>query len=364
MRNFTKSIAFSTIIVFTVYNINAIDYKIEGTINVPDGTKIYMSDYMMDGFFPIDSTYVKNNKFTMKGNYDRNADVRIETADFRQFASGILDTLLVLNFETHLPDKSSSVINQRLLDFTDNWKILDDELQLFSKELSAHGFDEDEIGEIYSKLYYKLRPKFYDLLINTLKENYNNGLGEEVLLKTRRISVTPDEWDEFYALLGNNMKALPAIKQKNEKYQNQRKSEPGNMFIDFRGKNLNGEEVCFSDIVGKDKYVLVDFWASWCGPCIEEGKKTLIPLYEKYADNDKFEILSVAVWDNVEKTKQRLEQQGYQWPQIIDAGMVPMNEYGFDAIPMIMLFAPDGTILEKELRGNRIEAAVDKYLSN
>lgn len=352
----------ASIILISCIASEAIDYRVEGKLEVADGTKVYMSDYMMNGFFPIDSVEVRNGRFIMEGSYERQADVRIETADFRQFSSGILDTLLILNFQTHLPEESSSELNQRLIHLVNNLNEMNEELELFAKELASHGFEGDELGDLYSKLYYKIRPRYYDALMNSLKENNDNGIGEEMILRTGRIWLTPEEWDEFYSVLSDRLKELPGIQSKNLKFQKQRKSQPGNMFTDFKGKTIDGGEIFFSDIIGKGKYVLVDFWASWCSPCLEEGRKTLIPLYEKYGNNENFEILGVAVWDKEEKTRQRLEQQGYKWPQILDAGMTPMDEYGFDAIPMIMLFDPDGVILERNIRGSEIESSIEKYL--
>lgn len=122
--------------------------------------------------------------------------------------------------------------------------------------------------------------------------------------------------------------------------------------------------VKFSDYAGKGKYVLVDFWASWCRPCKEEAEKTLRPLFEKYKDNDRFLILGAATWDEPENTVKALDKLKYPWPQIIGTGMTPMKLYGFDSIPQLMLIGPDGTILYRNLRGEEVIKAVDDALNN
>ena len=89
-----------------------------------------------------------------------------------------------------------------------------------------------------------------------------------------------------------------------------------------------------------------------------------MPLYEKYRNVDNFEILGVDAWDKPEAAKKAIERLGYEWNQLIGTGGIKlMEEYGFDGIPMIILFAPDGTIAARGLRGRDITETVERFIA-
>ena len=133
-------------------------------------------------------------------------------------------------------------------------------------------------------------------------------------------------------------------------------------YIDENGKNVT-KVTRLSDYVGKGKYILVDFWASWCGPCRGEVPN-IKNVYEKYA-GDAFDVVSVAVWDKPVDAFEAIEEEGMQWNQIVcteETNQVPTNIYGVEGIPFIILIDPDGKVIGEDLRGAGIERAVKKAL--
>ena len=163
---------------------------------------------------------------------------------------------------------------------------------------------------------------------------------------------------EGAALEDDHVKSLVALNDAKQA------TAEGKMFTDFTvvqdPADSLGSKVSLSDFVGKGKYVLVDFWASWCGPCKAEIPN-IAAVYEKYKGED-FDVLSIAVWDDPADTKVSAKEHGVVWNQIINAQQVPTDLYGIEGIPHIILFGPDGTILKRNLRGEDIESAVAEAL--
>ena len=132
-------------------------------------------------------------------------------------------------------------------------------------------------------------------------------------------------------------------------------------FIDFEVAQPDGNTVKLSDFAGKGKYILVDFWASWCGPCREEIPRLKDLWYE--FKGDRFDIIGAPVFDKSEKTLAAVTELKIPWTQMLSVPESVPKAYGFDYIPYIILIGPDGTILARDLRGPAIRETVKKYLS-
>ena len=128
--------------------------------------------------------------------------------------------------------------------------------------------------------------------------------------------------------------------------------DPTKPFTDF-SVVYHGKTTHLSDYVGRGQYVLVDFWASWCAPCREEIP-SIIAAYNKYKSKG-LQVLGIAINDKPAHTETAIKELGITYPQIINSQKTATDAYGIQAIPETILFAPDGTILARGLRGEELE---------
>jgi thiol-disulfide isomerase/thioredoxin len=111
---------------------------------------------------------------------------------------------------------------------------------------------------------------------------------------------------------------------------------------------------CLDDFVGKGQYVLVDFWASWCGPCREETP-FVVKAYNDYKDKG-LVVLGIPVQDKIDGTKKAMADLGIYYPQLLDQKQELANRFDVHGIPHLFLFYPDGQIVKHGMRGEEIDA--------
>ncbi|MCM1333256.1 MAG: AhpC/TSA family protein [Bacteroides sp.] len=171
--------------------------------------------------------------------------------------------------------------------------------------------------------------------------------------------LTPEELDSIIKVHPEYLE-YTRIQKLQEMNNNLKATAPGTKFKDF---TIEGDStVSFSQYVGKGKFTIVDFWASWCGPC-RRAMPQLKELYDKYHSKG-LDVLGIAVWDKPEDTKEAIEQLGLPWPQIINAQNVPTDIYGISGIPHIMLIGPDGTIIDRNLHGDTLNNIVKRAMEH
>lgn len=135
--------------------------------------------------------------------------------------------------------------------------------------------------------------------------------------------------------------------------------EVGAIAPDFVLSNLKGESVKLSSFRGK--YVLVDFWASWCGPCRKEIPNVK-KIYEEYK-NHNLQVVGVSIDTDEGKWRKAVDEEQVKYLQLWDPKRTTGELYNYRGIPFIVLISPDGKILAKQLRGEMLRQTVNKHLN-
>ena len=134
----------------------------------------------------------------------------------------------------------------------------------------------------------------------------------------------------------------------------------GQPYKDFE-ITYNGETTKLSDLMVPGHYTLVDFWASWCGPCRRE-----IPVIKEIKEQwgpKGLDVVGVAVWDEPANTEKAVKDLGIDWPVIYDAQTIPTDIYGILGIPCIILINPEGIIVSRDLGGQELKDKVAEVMS-
>ena len=193
------------------------------------------------------------------------------------------------------------------------------------------------------------------LAIEYLDLSADRALAKQVLDSTR-------------ALMGHTMahrnlssRLAKVAKPRNQKRRNDL-IQPGMAMPDISLSDPTGKQRALSDLRGK--VVLVDFWASWCGPCRRENPN-VVRAWNEYKDRG-FEVFSISLDRDVSKWQRAIDQDGLVWPYHISDlkgwSSVVSQRYGISSIPHAILIDKDGTVVATHLRGNQLERELEKLL--
>ena len=332
-----KSFFIATSLVASTMALNAGNYKVTAQLTEDEnGLTAYIINY--DTKQKVDSTIVENSQAIFKC-----------TLEAPFFAQLIVDGDRYGSFIVE--DGFVSVVNKQ-----GKGSILNEKMNAYFAQFGKLQKDYSETTDTTKKeeIY-----KTYNTLLDViLEQNANNPIGLYLFMQKMyemdkaQVEAALNQFPQFKSSTRVN-NYIAALSQKE-------RTSPGNKYIDFE-ITYDGKTSKLSDYVKPGKYTIVDFWASWCGPCMRQAV-VLKEIYAEYKDKG-LEIVGVAVWDEPQNTLEAIKTKELPWHNILNAQTIPTDLYGISGIPCIIIIGPDGTILSRDKQGDELKADVRKALA-
>ena len=345
---------------------NKNQFTINGTIDGTElnGKTVYMRDLYNDPDTPLDSAVVTDGMFSFKGNVEEPKNVIIEDPDVSFLVRIILEP-------GNIVIKGDSIggtpLNDKLLTYNKKHNI--DDIMAAMEEYFPLYYDAPnavaraEAEHVLDSLDSTGAARLLEADWNLYNENKDNILALIAMEEIVHLEhFTYSELDSVAKTASPRVANSEPVQKRLAQLLAIEATSAGKHYTDIQG--VDGK---LSDLID-GKLALVDFYASWCGPCRNEIKDNLVPLWKKYQKKG-LVIVGLNVWERGDAEARKaahekvMKDLNITYPQLVDSTRTATDTYGVNGIPQIMLIAPDGTILARDLRGPAIEEAIINALS-
>ena len=332
------------------------NYTLEGKVDTSDldGVTIQIKTSHENHWHTIAEVVVENQKFILKGKVEEPAIASLFFSDNEKNIQGskafILENAKIkFEIDENLKIKIEGTDANNLIQTFDN-DLTSIVPQEFIDSMRNNLIPEPELETRVNDYNEKYRRFISDFS----KDNVNTLSGTLVFQNNSR-SIPLKEKITILDLMNDKVKSSSQIQAIIKQTEKERVVMPGEKFIDLKLPDTNGNILALSDLVGKTDYVLIDFWASWCGPCIRSFPE-LTEFYNKNKGK-RFEILGVSFDKEEENWKAAIKKHNLTWKHVSDlkfweseAGQL----YAVNSIPCTILIDKNGIIIGRNMSLNEI----------
>jgi peroxiredoxin len=347
-------------------------FTIKGTVTdgAYEGTNVYVQEMTDDGMIGIDTLVVTNGSFEYKGVAESallrfiSLDESINPQKDSQVPVLIEPGKINLLFDSVVTVKGTAV-NESYTDVRLKISELRKSIRSVVEQYNTaktEGTLTDSLDAELNNSYDKFNAELTELNFNFVKENISNELGKFIFLSSSSM-FSPEQLRTILDLADENFKEKEKIQRIINRLENIEKVAIGKNFVDFTLKDPDGNDVSLSDYAGNGKYVLIDFWAAWCGPCRQE-MPNVVAAYNKYKSKG-FEVVGVSLDQDYDRWTKGIKDLNMTWPQMSDLKYwqsLVVDLYAINAIPHTILLDKEGVIIAKDLRGAELDAKLAELM--
>ncbi|MDQ8052220.1 MAG: TlpA disulfide reductase family protein [Pedobacter sp.] len=350
-------------------------FTVAGTLSQTGNDKMILLSYVNSaGKNAKDSALVKDGKFVINGTtafgnraylelrpIAKDTTKKRRAVDFKEFYLEKGTTTVTGTDQMATATVSGTKVQSENLDYHAKMDPLQDQykkiVDRYYKAKAAKDSVELKQISVDAKPLMAQMESTLDDFISGHPDSYVTG---DLVLGNRMAVIDVVKFDPIYQKLGKNVLASFTGKKITEKYIKAKQFAIGKS-IDFTLPDAKGNEFKLSSLKGK--YVLVDFWASWCVPCRAENP-FLLKAYSELKDRN-FQIVGVSLDDNKANWLKAVEMDKLPWTQVSDVKGFQTEvavRFGITAIPQNVLIDPDGKVIAKDLRGEDVNKKIAAYL--
>ncbi len=361
-----KKLLTLAIVVFTLLSCNKSTFNVNVELKNAEGKMIYLQKFVNNEMITIDSVImdsivnfvveagnpsthyslkIENERVSIKF-FSENMDVKI-VGDIKDFG-GITKTASYAQQLVNEYNAENANFNEQFAELSGRYKI------------AAQNNDDDEIKKIREEI--KQTRNNQDNYRDLFLTKNTNSFVAPYILYNNRFNYELNEIEDFV----NNFNI-----KKNDEYSKLldqyiarlQRIDVGQPYLDFSQETPEGDWLSLSELVGKSKLLLIDFWASWCSPCRAENPN-VVAIYKDYHEKG-FDIIGVSLDMKKENWIKAIEDDGLIWHNVSDLKYWNNDaaiDYAISSIPSNVLLDENGIIIAKDLRGEDLRKKVEEIL--
>lgn len=349
-------IIFGVILIASCTNSNKNGYKVTGKISGKVPAQALLQIYEDGEMKALDSASFVNGKFEFTGTVDspdyyyiqigtpkNKIALFIENSEITIKAN--IDSLRSAEIFGSNTQNEYDAFNESKSEFDNQQKVL------YAEYKKA---ETDELKKVIENRYDSIDSEKSEHIKKYILNNSSSVLAPYIIRRELIHSIDLKELTELTNTISPELKDNKYTKELHQRIEILRSLEPGMPAPEFTQNDTAGNPVNLSDFKGK--YLLIDFWASWCVPC-RKANPTVVAMYNKY-NTKGFTILGVSMDDNKDKWLEAIEADGLVWSQVsvLKGWNNPVGKkYGVNSIPHAILIDPDGNIVKRGIHAGELD---------